>query len=75
LANELIGEFCSRKTVAPNKNIPSTKRKPKETGDGRVILPGNNSRLQNVGNHLPIVGKYNRCRLCSTNKKMLNGLK
>lgn len=70
LANELIGEFCSRKTVAPNKNIPSTKRKPNKTGDGRIILPGNNSRLQNVGNHLPIVGKYNRCRLCSTKKNV-----
>lgn len=68
LANELIGQFSSRKTVVSNKNIPSTKRKPKETGDGRIILPGNNSRLQNVGKHLPIAGKYNRCRLCSTKK-------
>lgn len=68
LANELIGQFSSRKTVGPNKSTPSTKRKPKDIGDGRVILPGNNSRLQNVGCHMPIAGNYNRCRLCSTKK-------
>lgn len=69
LADELIGQFSSRKTVRPNKNIPSTKRKPKNTGDGRIILSGNNSRIQKVGIHMTIVGKYNRCRLCSKKKK------
>lgn len=54
LANQLIGQFSSRKTVVPNQNIPSTKRKPNDTGDGCDILPGNKSKLQNVGNHLPI---------------------
>jgi len=48
LADELIGQFCSRKTFGPKKVIPSTKRKPTYVGRGRIILPGNNSRLQNV---------------------------
>lgn len=68
LADELIGQFWSRKTVGPKKVIPSTKRKPIYVGRGSIVLPGNNSRLQNVGNHMPITGKYNRCRLCSTKK-------
>ncbi|KAF0711469.1 piggyBac transposable element-derived protein 4-like, partial [Aphis craccivora] len=46
--DELIGQFCSRKTFGPKKVIPSTKRKPTYVGRGRIILPGNNSRLQNV---------------------------
>lgn len=70
LANELIGQFSSRKTYGPNKSIPSTKRKPNDVGEGRIIMSGNNSRLQNVGNHLPIAGNYNRCRLCSTKKNV-----
>jgi len=46
LADELIGQFCSRKTFSPKKVIPSTKRKPTDVGRGRIILPGNNSRLK-----------------------------
>ncbi|CAI6375669.1 unnamed protein product [Macrosiphum euphorbiae] len=70
LADELIGQFCNRKAFLPKKVIPSTKRKPTDVGRGRIILAGNKSRLQNVGNHMPIAGKYNRCRLCSTKKNV-----
>lgn len=69
LADELIGQFSNRKNVGPI-SIPSTKKKPKDIGEGRLILPGNNSRLQNVGKHIPIPGNYNRCRLCSTKKNV-----
>lgn len=70
LANELIGTFSNRKTTGPLKHIPSTKKKAKISGDGRCIISGNTSRLQNVGIHLPVSGNYNRCRLCSTKKEV-----
>lgn len=70
LANELIAQFSSRKISGPSSHIPSTKKKAKISGDGRIILQGCTSRLQNVGDHMPVSGGYNRCRLCSTKKNV-----
>lgn len=51
LANELISNFSSRKNPGPLSHIPSTKKKSKISGDGRAIISGHESRLQNVGDH------------------------
>lgn len=65
LANELIAQFSSGKTSGPSSHIPSTRKKSKN-----IILQGCTSRLQNVGDHLPVSGEYNGCRLCSTKKNI-----
>lgn len=56
LANDLLGNFCSRKRQYAAPSVQSSKKSK------------NVKTVHDVGKHLPIIGTYRRCALCSTKK-------
>lgn len=56
LANDLIGDFSSRKRKHYNSLVELGTKKSKKT-------------FTDVGEHIPIVGSYRRCAYCSSKSK------
>lgn len=66
LANQLIGDFSSRKKQGSWLVVGKNKMKKL---DGRAVVVENTIRLMNVGDHLPTHTTSRRCARCSTEKK------